>query len=75
MAIEFNKFNNGYNNYNIAIGQQAANEAAKKAEEAKEVVKSDVVFKGLENETDLLTKIHKVFMVLILQNSQQKIKN
>ncbi len=56
MAIEFNKFNNGYNNYNIAIGQQAANEAAKKAEEAKEVVKSDVVFKGLENETDLLTK-------------------
>lgn len=56
MAIEFNKFNNGYNNYNFAIGQQAAKEAAKKAEDTKEVVKSDVVFKGLENETDLLTK-------------------
>lgn len=55
MAIEFNKFNNGYNNYNFAIGQQAAKDA-KKAEETKEVEKSNVVFKGLENETDLLTK-------------------
>lgn len=55
MAIEFNKFNNGYNNYNFAIGQQAAKDA-KKAEETKEVEKSNVVFKGLKNETDLLTK-------------------
>ena len=29
MAIEFNKFNNGYNNYNFAIGQQAAKDAKK----------------------------------------------
>ena len=55
MAIKFNEFNNGYNNYNFAIGQQAFKEA-KKAEETKEVVKSEVEFKGLKNETDLLTQ-------------------
>ena len=55
MAIRFNEFNNGYNNYNFAIGQQASKEA-KKAEETKEVVKSEVEFKGLKNETDLLTQ-------------------
>ena len=37
MAIKFNEFNNGYNNYNFAIGQQAFKEA-KKAE-AESVVK------------------------------------
>ena len=46
---------NGYNNYNFAIGQQAS-KGAKKAEETKEVVKSEVEFKGLKNETDLLTQ-------------------
>ncbi len=58
MAIEFNKFNNGYNNYNLAIGQKAAKEAAelKKAETTKEALKTEAEFKGLENETDLLTK-------------------
>lgn len=57
MAIEFNKFNNSYGNYNFAIGQQAAKEAeAKKAEETKEALASNAAFKGLENETDLLTK-------------------
>ena len=55
MAIKFNGFNNGYN-YNLAIGQKASQEATKKAEETKEVQKSDVEFKGLKNETDLLTK-------------------
>ena len=55
MAIKFNEFNNGYNNYNFAIGQQVSKEA-KKAEETKEVVKSEVEFKGLKNETDLLTQ-------------------
>ncbi len=55
MAIEFNRFNNGYNNYNFAIGQQAAKDA-KKTEESKEVEKSNVVFKGLKNDTDLLTQ-------------------
>lgn len=55
MAIKFNGFNNSYN-YNLAIGQKASQEATKKAEETKEVQKSDVEFKGLKNETDLLTK-------------------
>lgn len=56
MAIKFNDFNNGYNNYNFAIGQGASKEA-KKAEDTKEVVNSNAAaFKGLENETDLLTK-------------------
>lgn len=56
MAIKFNGFNNSYNNYNLAIGQKASQEATKKAEETKEVQKSDVEFKGLKNDTDLLTK-------------------
>lgn len=55
MAIKFNDFNNSYNNYNFAIGQQASKEA-EKAEESKEIGKNEAVFKGLENETDLLTK-------------------
>ncbi len=55
MAIKFNDFNNSYNNYNLVIGQGAARDA-KKAEETKETVKSNAEFKGLENETDLLTK-------------------
>ena len=55
MAIKFNGINNSYN-YNLAIGQKASQEATKKAEETKEVRKSDVEFKGLKNETDLLTK-------------------
>ena len=55
MAIKFNDFNNSYNNYNLVIGQGSARDA-KKAEEAKETVKSNAEFKGLENETDLLTK-------------------
>ncbi len=55
MAIKFNGINNSYN-YNLAIGQKASQEATKKAEETKEVQKSNVEFKGLKNETDLLTK-------------------
>ena len=56
MAIKFNDFNNSYNNYNIAIGQGTSKEA-KKAEDTKEVANANTsAFKGLENETDLLTK-------------------
>ena len=57
MAIKFNGFNS-YNNYNFAIGQKASQDAqeTKKAEESKEIKKSETTFKGLENETDLLTK-------------------
>lgn len=55
MAIKFNDFNKSYNNYNLVIGQGTARDA-KKAEETKETLKSNAEFKGLENETDLLTK-------------------
>lgn len=57
MAIKFNGFNS-YNNYNFAIGQKASQDAqeTRKAEESKEIKKSETTFKGLENETDLLTK-------------------
>lgn len=55
MAIEFNRFNKNYDNYNFAIGQKAVKDA-KKAEETKEVEKSNVEYKGLKNETDLLTQ-------------------
>ena len=55
MTIKFNGFNNSYNNYNLVIGQKVSEET-KKAEELKEVEKSNVEFKGLKNETDLLTQ-------------------
>lgn len=55
MAIKFNDFNNGYNNYNLVIGKGNSKET-KKAEETKEVLTSNAAFKGLENETDLLTQ-------------------
>lgn len=54
MTIKFNDFNNSYNNYNFVIGKGSAKKA-QKAEEAKESVKANAEFKGLENETDLLT--------------------
>lgn len=55
MAIEFNKFNKDYNKYNLLIGAGASKQA-KKAEDNKEVESAKTTFKGLENETDLLTK-------------------
>lgn len=55
MSIKFNDFNNGYNNYNLRIAQGKAKEAEKPVEEVKEN-QSTAVFKGLENETDLLTQ-------------------
>lgn len=55
MAIRFNNLNNSYNNYNFAIGQQVSKET-KKAEESKEIEKNEALFKGLKNESDLLTK-------------------
>ena len=57
MAIRFNNLDNNYNNYNMLVGQKVIKEnEEKKAQESKEVHKSDVVFKGLKNETDLLTQ-------------------
>ena len=56
MAIEFNKFNKAYNNYNFAIAAGASKEEVKKAEETQELAKSNAEFIGLENETDLLTQ-------------------
>ena len=55
MAIEFNKFNS-YKNYNFAIAAGVSKEEVKKAEETKEVIKSNAEFIGLENDTDLLTQ-------------------
>lgn len=57
MAVEFNRFQN-YNNYSLNIGQkisEKANDDRKKTEE-KEVETKAPEFKGLENETDLLTQ-------------------
>ena len=53
MTIEFNKLNR----YDLAIGKNLPKESkeAKEAEEVKEAVVYEA-FKGLENETDLLTK-------------------
>ncbi len=56
MAVEFNKFKN-YNNYNLLIGQEASKKAQEnQKEEIKEVETKAPAFKGLEDETDLLTK-------------------
>ncbi len=55
MAVEFNKFRN-YRDYNLVINQEASKKAQKE-EAAKEVEQNSAAqFKGLENETDLLTK-------------------
>lgn len=55
MAIEFNKFK-GYNNYNLGIAAGVSKEEVKKAEETKQEAVSSNAFRGLEDETDLLTK-------------------
>lgn len=56
MAIEFNKFNKGYNNYNILVGAGTSKQV-EKTEKTKDAEKvSTQEFIGLENDTDLLTK-------------------
>ena len=56
MAVEFNNFKNKYRDYNFVIGQETAKKTQKE-EASKEVEqKQSQLFKGLENETDLLTK-------------------
>lgn len=55
MAVEFNKF--GKCNYNLLISQDAPKKAQEgQKEEVKEVETKALEFKGLENETDLLTQ-------------------
>ena len=54
MAVEFNKFRD-YKNYNLIVNQEASKKTQKE-EAAKEVEQKTTSFKGLENETDLLTK-------------------
>ena len=54
MAVEFNRFNN-YNNFNLRDDKDAARKAADTKEEQVEAEQT-AVFKGLENETDLLTQ-------------------
>ena len=54
MAVEFNKY---ANNYNLLIGKEASKKAEVTIkEEAKDCEKQISNFKGLENETDLLTQ-------------------
>ena len=54
MAIKFNNLNN-FNAYNLIIGQEGSKKTEEaKREELKELNQS--TFKGLENETDLLTQ-------------------
>ena len=54
MAVEFNKY---ANNYNLLIGKEAAKKAEQViSEETKESEVQISNFKGLENETDLITK-------------------
>ena len=55
MAIEFNKFK-GYNNYNLGFAAGVSKDEVKKSEETKQEAVSANQFKGLENETDLLTR-------------------
>lgn len=55
MAIKFNDFGKNYGNYNFLIGQEASKKT-QETEETKDTAKTGAVFKGLENETDLLTK-------------------
>jgi len=55
MSIKFNDFNNAYNNYNLRLVQKTAKEA-EKAPEAVQEENAGVLFKGLEDERDLLTQ-------------------
>ena len=53
MTVNFNDFN--YDKYNLAMFN-ANKKEAQKAEKEQEVIKSEVQFKGLKNEEDLLTQ-------------------
>lgn len=70
MAVEFNRF--GKIDYNFLIGQENGKKAVEKKEE---VVKNETksAFKGLENETDLLTKnIQNLYGINFGKNSDEK---
>lgn len=55
MSIKFNDFNNAYNNYNFRIAPKTAKEAEKAPETVQEET-AGILFKGLEDERDLLTQ-------------------
>jgi len=71
MAIEFNRF--GQFNYNVIVGKEATKKAQEaKDEEVKEITKNTSAFKGLENETDLLTQTaQNIYGVQIAKYSAQ----
>ena len=54
MTIRLNNFNKDYGKYNLYIGKENVAKAAE--EEVSKEVSGKNPFKGLENETDLLTK-------------------
>ena len=56
MAVEFNNLRKKFNDYNLSIGQETAKKAQKE-DAPKDIEQNNVsLFKGLENDTDLLTK-------------------
>ena len=55
MTIKFNDLGKNYGNYNFLVNQEASKKA-QETQETEQVVKSENAFKGLDNETDLLTK-------------------
>ncbi len=55
MTIQFNDLRKNYGNYNFLVNQDASKKT-QETQEAEKVVKAENTFKGLENETDLLTK-------------------
>ena len=69
MAVEFNKY---ANNYNLLIGKEASKKAETTIkEETKDCEKQVSNFKGLKNETDLLTQNLKKGQV----NDDQRMKD
>lgn len=72
MAIEFNKFGQYNNNYGIQVAKESSSKAhkAKEEKEVNEVKAQTPEFKGLENETDLLTKnVQNIYGLHIAKNS------
>ena len=73
MSIRFNKLNNNLGEYNFAIdSKKSPEEEVKKAKASEQVQKSDIQFKGLKNEEDLLTKnIQNLYGINIARHAKE----
>ena len=71
MAVEFNRYGNY--NYNFKVNQENQKKAqAPQQEDVKELETQTSAFKGLENETDLLTKnVQNLYGVQISKYTKQ----